>query len=251
MKIGIIGSGNVAFHLAQGLKDANHEISYIMGRNEIIGRDLAQRVSTDFFLSLPDISVDWVIVCVNDDSILSVIQQFPLEQKIAYTSGTVELNSILAQTKHTVGVFYPLQSFSRDRSVNLFEVPFLIEAKDDEDAKSLFDLAWSISRKVQYCSSEQRKHYHVAAVMVNNFTNHLFHLGKKHVEAHDLDFEVLYPLIQETVQKAMDLSPYAAQTGPARRNDQQTIQEHLNMLDGTDKEIYRIITNSILTNYQK
>jgi Uncharacterized conserved protein len=120
MKIGIIGSGNVAFHLAQGLKDAHHEISYIMGRNEIIGRDLAQRVSTDFFLSLPDIAVDWVLVCVNDDAILEVIKQFPLDQKIAYTSGTVELSKILSETVHTVGVFYPLQSFSKDRAVNLF-----------------------------------------------------------------------------------------------------------------------------------
>lgn len=251
MKIGIIGSGNVAFHLAQGLKDAHHEISYIMGRNEIIGRDLAQRVSTDFFLSLPDIAVDWVLVCVNDDAILEVIKQFPLDQKIAYTSGTVELSKILSETVHTVGVFYPLQSFSKDRAVNLFEVPFLIEAKADEDAQQLFDLAWTISRKVQYCSSEQRKHYHVAAVMVNNFTNHLFHLGKQHVEANELNFEVLYPLIQETVKKAMDLTPYDAQTGPARRHDVQTINEHLNLLDGDTKNIYRIMTDSILKNYSK
>ena len=251
MKIGIVGSGNVAFHLAQGLKDADHQISYIMGRNELIGRDLAIRVSSDFFFNVPDIEVDWVIVCVNDDSIIPVIEQFPSTQKIAYTSGTVNLNTVLQHVQNEVGVFYPLQSFSKEREVNLFEVPFLIEAKEDASAKELFDLAWSISRKVQFCTSEQRKHYHVAAVFVNNFSNHLFQIGKEHVEANDLNFEVLYPLIQETVQKAMDLSPFEAQTGPARRNDQKTILEHLQLLDEPQQTIYEQMTNSIIKTYQK
>lgn len=251
MKIGIVGSGNVAFHLAKGLKDSNHQIAYILGRNEIIGRDLSSQVSTDFVLEVPDERVDLVLVCVNDDAIIEVIKYFPEEQRIAYTSGTLNLAFVKKQVKNEVGVFYPLQSFSKDRTINLFEVPFLIEASEDDYAKLLFDLAWSISRQVQYCSSEQRKYYHVAAVLVNNFTNHLLYLGKEIVEEQHLNFEILYPLIQETIKKAIDLTPHTAQTGPARRKDLKTIEEHQLLLDGSTKDIYHALTESILKLYHK
>ncbi len=251
MNIAIIGSGNVAFHLAQGLKEANHTISYIMSRNEIIGRELAQLASTDFFLSIPPIEVDLVLVCVNDDSIIPVIRQFPKFQKIAYTSGTVDLQSVLNAVQNPVGVFYPLQSFSVERALNLTEVPFLIEAKEEQFGAELFALALTLSSKVNYCSSLKRKHYHVAAVMVNNFTNHLYFLGKNHLEENELQFDLLYPLINETILKAKDLGPYNAQTGPARRKDLQTIQEHLNLLDEPTKEIYKTLSDNILKTYPK
>ncbi len=249
MKIAIVGSGNVAFHLAQGLKDSNHQIAYILGRNELIGRALSTHVSADFFLEVPDQEVDLVLICVNDDNIKDVIAKFPFQQRIAYTSGTVNLSDLEKELPHEIGVFYPLQSFSKERDVNLFEVPFLIEAKEDDFAKLLFDLAWSLSRSVQYCSSEQRKLYHVAAVFVNNFTNHLLFLGQDFIEKKDLNFDILYPLIQETIQKAMSLSPFEAQTGPARRKDLNTLASQKTLLDTNQKEIYEILSKSILKTY--
>ncbi|WP_322790497.1 Rossmann-like and DUF2520 domain-containing protein [Tenacibaculum tangerinum] len=143
------------------------------------------------------------------------------------------------------GVFYLLQSFSKDKEVNFNEIPFCLEAENKEDLQLLETLAKSIGKNIYHINSEQRKQLHVAAVFVNNFTNHMYKIGADICNEHRVPFEVLQPLIQETAQKIITLSPEAAQTGPAKRNDQKTIQEHLALLNTEQKEIYKLITKSI------
>jgi len=158
--------------------------------------------------------------------------------------------SALPQKSH-LGVFYPLQTFSKHLDINLSKVPFLIEAQSEKFQSELMQLASMISEKVIYANSEDRLHYHISAVFVNNFVNHLFALGKAHSDEHGLDWEVLKPLIHETVAKINSLDPLAAQTGPAVRNDQDTIHRHMGELSGIPKEVYALITQSIQQSSKK
>ncbi len=248
--IGIVGSGNVAWHLTHHLKSEGLTIDWIYSRNEQTGVELAESVESTFVNNLDNPSCDLVLICVNDDSIQSIISLLPDSVSMAYTSGTKPLSDLLIKGKN-IGVFYPLQTFSKDKAVNIFEVPFFIEAADTTFAQQLFDLAWKLSRTVQFASSEERKHLHLAAVMVNNFSNHLFYIANEYLSKHQLDWNNLKPLINETVSKLNALSPFDAQTGPARRNDQATIQTQLALLDGEQKELYRLFTDSILKTYSK
>lgn len=246
--IGIVGSGNVAWHLSHHLKNEGLIIDWIFSRNELTGKELARSIDAPFVASLDNQTSDLILICVNDDSIQSIISTFPDSIPLAYTSGTKPLQDLTKNSKK-VGVFYPLQTFSKVKSVNLFEVPFFIEAADSTFAQQLFDLAWKLSRSVQFASSEQRKHLHLAAVMVNNFSNHLFYLANNYLTENQLDWSYLKPLIKETVSKLDTLSPFDAQTGPARRNDNATIETQLSLLEGDQKKLYQLFTESILKTY--
>lgn len=246
--IGIIGSGNVAWHLTHHLKSEGLTIDWIHSRNEETGKELANSVGSPFISTLGNQNCDLALICVNDDSIQSILTKLPDNIQLAYTSGTKPLSELSIENKK-IGVFYPLQTFSKEKSINLFEVPFFIEAADSTFAQQLFDLAWKLSRTVQFASSEERKHLHLAAVLVNNFSNHLFYLAQEYLNHHNLDWNNLRPLINETVSKLDSLSPFDAQTGPARRNDQATIDTQLNLLTGEQKELYRLFTESILKTY--
>jgi predicted short-subunit dehydrogenase-like oxidoreductase (DUF2520 family) len=244
----IIGAGNVAAHLGKGLHDAGIEIKGIYSKTEEKARALALQVNSEVFRSITELPPsDLYLICVNDDQIEQVVGEIPQEQAFAYTSGTVQLHDF---NKHGIkGVFYPLQSFSTNRSIALFNVPFFIEGHDTDFAQALFDLAWKISRTVRFASSEERKKIHVAAVMVNNFTNHLVFLANEFMEKNLLDASVLKPLLTETVEKLLDSNPYEAQTGPARRGDKGTVAAHLSLLEGKTKALYDLLSQSIMEHY--
>ena len=247
--ISIIGTGNVAFHLGSAFLDRGISIKSIFGRDPNKTKQLAGLFKTEVASSLLTIESDLILICVSDDAIESIVAQLPVNSKIAYTSGSLELQRF---TQHTnIGVLYPLQTFSRDRIVNLFEVPFLIEANSVDFAQELFDLAWQISRKVSFANSSERKTYHLAAVWMNNFTNHLIYQSKEILDNKELNWEFLLPLLKETVNKLDSMSPYDSQTGPARRNDQSIIQQHEEMLNGIPKELYTLLTKSIIDLYKK
>lgn len=245
--IAIIGTGNVAFHLGNALYENGIVIDQVYGRNTQIASELSKSWDCSVAASLSEIKSDLVLICVSDNAITSIISQLPEGIAIAYTSGSVQLSSIVGRSN--IGVIYPMQSFSKNKAVNLFEVPFLIEADSTEFAQDLFNLAWKLSRKVFYTTSEERKKYHLAAVMVNNFTNHLAYQAKNYLDQQDLNWELLLPLLTETVDKILISDPYNAQTGPARRNDQETINTHVEMLDGLPKEMYKLISKSITDTY--
>ena len=154
--------------------------------------------------------------------------------------------------KNRRGVFYPLQTFSKAKTIDYRSVPICIEAETSEDFQILETLAKSISECTYAVNSQQRQALHVAAVFVCNFTNHLYQIGSEICNENELSFDILKPLIQETAQKIVTLSPEAAQTGPAKRKDTQTINKHLAFLtEENQKEIYKLLTKSIIDHGKK
>jgi predicted short-subunit dehydrogenase-like oxidoreductase (DUF2520 family) len=246
--ISIIGSGNVAHHLG-------HAFSGTVKVRSVYSRNATEnhKFATELFAFCADriediIHSDLVLVCVNDDSINEIINQLPRDQAVAYTSGSVLMSEL--DRKENIGVIYPLQTFSKDVPVDLFHVPFFIEASDEPMAQDLFELAWIVSRKVIFANSEDRRNLHLAAVMVNNFTNHIHTLAADFLKSKSLEFDFLKPLIAETSKKLQSGQPVDLQTGPAKRNDIHTIKTHLNMLEGETKAIYHLLSESILKKHQ-
>ncbi len=244
--ISIIGSGNVAYHLGIALINSGIKINYVYARNKIEGNRLAELLSANLTNELKSLShSDLVLLCVPDDVIYELIDNITC-LNIAYTSGSVELKQIKGKN---IGVFYPLQTFRKSDALEINKVPFFIEATNKILENNLISLAKKISSNVSLITSEERKKYHLSAVFVNNFTNHLLYLGKKEAEKNGIDWKNLLPLLEETFKKNLTSNPFDNQTGPAKRNDLNTIEKHLSMLDGKSKEIYKIITESIKTAY--
>lgn len=246
--ITIIGSGNIAFQLGKAF--AGHvRINSIYSRNFETGRQLAEELHAYQAHTLSEIiPSDLILVCVNDDEINTIVSELDSDHCVAYTSGSVGLLELTA--RQNLGVLYPLQTFSRDREVNLFEVPFFIEATNTVFAQSLFDLAWLVSRKVVYANSRDRKNLHVAAVMVNNFVNHIDYLAQEFLKANSMEWEYLKPLIKETAMKLQTSTPFVSQTGPAVRGDEKTIASHMDLLDDDTREIYKILSDSITKHHK-
>nr|BFF40344.1 DUF2520 domain-containing protein [Tenacibaculum mesophilum] len=247
IKVAIIGGGNVATHLANAFSKTN-EVSLVQMYARSIEQIEHLKEVTPITNSIELLTeADVYIIAVSDDAIGDVSRK--IEQKnglVVHTSGSVAMQSL--QNSGRKGIFYLLQSFSKDKDVNFDEIPFCLEAENEEDLQLLETLAKSIGKKVYRINSEQRKRLHVAAVFVNNFTNHMYKIGADICNEYQVPFEVLLPLIQETAQKITELSPKAAQTGPAKRNDQKTIQNHLALLNAEQQEIYKLITKSIQQN---
>ncbi|KVV15238.1 Rossmann-like and DUF2520 domain-containing protein [Flavobacterium sp. TAB 87] len=251
IKIVIIGSGNVAQHLVAAFENnAAVEIIQIYSRKEnskIAGIDTYRMVYDLAFLK----EADLYIIAVSDDAIIDVAAQLQfINRLVVHTSGTAPLTAI--DIKNRKGVFYPLQTFTKNKAVDFNTIPICLEAENSTDYRVLEAVAKSISNAVYPINSDQRKALHVAAVFVNNFTNHLYQIGEEVCREHQVSFEVLKPLINETVAKLNDLAPVDAQTGPAKRNDQSTIEAHLDYLtNNNQKNIYKILTQSILDNGKK
>ena len=247
LKISIIGTGNVATHIASALKENNIEVSHLFGRNKEKLSLLSEKIGATPLYSLDDIPNQLCLVCVSDDAIVEVINAIPSHIPIAYTSGSVKISSM--KERKDLGVFYPLQTFTKDKEVNFFEVPLFIESNNDYFTQTLFDLAWTISRSVQYADSEERSKLHLAAVFVNNFTNHIITLSQNYCKEEKVDFDHLRPLLEETISKLKKRDGFDNQTGPAKRNDLKTIDFQKEQLSGNSKEVYEIITKSILKTY--
>ncbi|MDH3322215.1 MAG: DUF2520 domain-containing protein, partial [Flavobacteriaceae bacterium] len=147
-------------------------------------------------------------------------------------------------------VFYPLQTFSVTKNINFKEVPIAIETEDEKDFELLEQFARSLSDMVYEINSEQREKLHIAAVFANNFSNQMFKIAKDICDEYAISFDLLKPIIKETVGKLETLNPKQAQTGPAKRNDRKVIEKHLSQLSGEQKEIYALISASITRTFK-
>lgn len=251
IRITLIGSGNVAQHLIKAFaKSEGIEIVQVFSRKKeslmhLMGSD---KIVTDF----SDLKeADLYVIAITDDAISKVSEQLPFQnQLVVHTSGTSSIDVL--NSKNRRGVFYPLQTFSKNKAVDFSIIPICLEAENQSDYAILETVARSISKAVFYIGSEQRKALHVSAVFVNNFTNYLYQIGQEICEEHRVPFEILKPLIQETAEKINTLNPIDAQTGPAKRNDSNTIETHLAYLTNENqKNIYKILTQSIQNNGKK
>ena len=249
--ITFIGAGNVATHLAKAFFNEGYEIEQIFSNNIDNALALADEVNSiaiDNVINLNSIS-DLYIVAVKDDAIQSVLQQI-IDKNIfiVHTSGSIPISVFETTGFNNYGIFYPLQTFSKSKAINLLEVPFCIEANNNENL--LFELANKLSNTVHLVNSEQRKKLHLAAVFACNFTNHMYAIAEDLCIKNNVNFNILKPLIKETAEKITLNHAKDVQTGPAKRNDEQIIQQHIEQLDDLKnyQEIYRLITQNIQDN---
>ncbi|GGZ90956.1 hypothetical protein GCM10007028_31800 [Algibacter mikhailovii] len=241
----ILGGGNVATHLFKALNKSK-ESSVIQWYNRDLDRikPYANTVPITDDLNLL-VQADVYILAVNDDAIAKLSSELPFEDRlVVHTSGSVSIYDL--DKKHKRGVLYPLQSFSKDSKIDFANVPICIETVDKKSYPLLKTLAVSMGSPTKRINSDQRKVLHLAAVFVNNFTNQLYRIGHEITESEGAEFDLLKPLILETAKKIQDISPFQAQTGPAKRNDKKTIKKHLKILENKQhQDIYELLTQSI------
>lgn len=245
IEIVVLGSGNVATHLfkafsaAEGIRVKqvyNHSrdsLQYFENKTHITTKTSEIAEADVYLMALKDDVIPEMVVKLQDKNGL-----------VLHTSGSVALGALAACKRY--GVFYPLQTFSKENEVDYSEIPFCLEANNSEDLSLLKDLAKKISGKAYEIDSEQRKKLHLSAVFVCNFVNHLYAVGEQICQKSQIPFEILKPLIRETAGKIEHVSPAKVQTGPAIRNDRSTINAHLELLDASEnRKIYEQLTSAI------
>ncbi len=250
-RIVLVGAGNVATCMGVALQRAGYEIMQVYSRTEASASVLADRLSTVYTVSVDEIcrDADLYLVAVKDSALTGMVTELVKGREHAlfvHTAGSMPIDVWKGMVSR-YGVFYPLQTFSKQREVDFSRVPFFIEASSSEELHLLRELAVRLSHDVYELTSEQRKYLHVAAVFACNFTNHLYALGARLLEAHGIPFKVMLPLIDETARKVHELTPTKAQTGPAIRNDESVISMHLSLLadNPSMQDLYERISRSI------
>lgn len=254
-KIVIIGAGNVGCHIARKLHTAGYTISQVAGRRESNVLKLAADLDASYSLTFEKILTgqDLYIMALPDEAMEEILPRLPLTNELlVHTSGSVSMDLLQPYSENT-GVFYPLQTFTRKRHIDLKEVPILIEANRIDNENRLTAVAAKLSTDVRLIDSINRLYIHIAAVFASNFSNHMYDIAGKLLEEHGHDFDLMGPLILETARKAITMGPDNAQTGPAKRKDLNTMQKHISLLsdNAAAKEIYRIISESIIEKLKK
>ena len=246
----IIGSGNVATHLAKKLSESV-DILQIYSRNLNHARQLADATGAKAIDNIADIKkgADIYIISVNDDAIQEIVSKIGKNDSLwVHTSGSVPMDSLKSLSQH-YGVLYPMQTFSKDVPVDMEKVPIFIEGSDDATLEEISRFANKISPNVSLADSEARKKLHIAAVFACNFTNYLWGFSVDILQSIGQHLSVMEPLVKATFEKALQVSPHEGQTGPARRNDTATIQKHLNELQGEAKELYSLLSQNIIKKF--
>lgn len=254
MKVVMVGSGNVATVLGKVIHTAGHEIVQVLSRNENHAKALAQtfNCSSGSFKSTGYKEADIYILAITDTALYHLDQYVQLGNKlVVHTAGSVS-KDVLKNVSSNYGIIYPLQSLIKD-SANIPEIPLLVDGSSAETTTFIQDFSKTFSGNVSVADDMERLKFHVAAVLVNNFTNHLFAMGDEFCKKETIDFEKLYPLIDETIQRVKLHPPQNVQTGPAIREDIYTLGKHLQILSAHPdlKYLYLKLSESILKLHQK
>ncbi len=251
IQLAIIGTGNVAFHLAKAFSSAkNVTLSQVLGRNAESLKDFEH--FTPVSTNIKSIAnVDVILIAVSDNAIGAIAKDLQdTEALVVHTSGSTSIEELSNLKRY--GVFYPLQTFSKPIELDYSKIPFCIEAKLQADLELLESLATGLNASYFYINSEKRAALHLAAVFGNNFGNHILTVAEKLCNQHEVSFELLKPLMQETVKKAFIIGPEAAQTGPAKRGDHKTIDKQKESLNNPElQKLYTSLTEAILKHYER
>ena len=247
--ISIIGSGNVASILGNIFFQNGFNISQIVSRNPATGKALASKLQSDYndLSGQMDVNTDMFIIALPDDAISTC---FPFlagcNKLVVHTAASVSME-ILKDVSSNYGVIYPLQSLKKEAQRKL-EIPFFYCSNNTENEDVIAAALYKISNHVSRASDEERLKYHVAAVFVCNFTNHLYAQAEAYCKQEQLNFKQLQPLIEETAFRLREMPPSLLQTGPAVRNDVMTMQKHLDILSSNPEmqEIYKMLSQSII-----
>jgi len=249
-KVGIIGLGRVGLHLSRAFALEGSFDLIVYNRSEILAED--QLPDVTYTRNLKDLTdADILLITVKDDAIISILDRmeglFPEDSVVIHCSGSIPA-SIIEPYFVNYGVLYPLQTFSKEKTVDYTEIPLFVTASDERTPRLIEEIGQCISQKIIKISDEQRIFLHIAAIFSCNYTNAMYAIGSRLCKEHDLDFELLKPLIQETADKIMSMDPKDAQTGPAIRKDWEIIHNHEEILEDYDeslREIYRNMADYI------
>jgi len=250
-----IGAGNLATHLANALFFKGHRIVQVYSRTADSARELAKKVDAEFTNRTDDVTVyaDVYFITIKDSAFDEVLPKIAFNNRlVVHCAGSVRMAE-LESFSGNFGVFYPLQTFSKQRRVDFKNVPVFVEANNHANEQMLLDIAAGISGKVALLDSESRERLHIAAVFACNFVNHFYHLAGNILDSTSVDFDVLRPLILETAQKVQTFEPENVQTGPAVRFDKNIISQHLAKLSDTPEyqKLYETISKSIFDHQKK
>ncbi len=245
--ISIVGSGNLATHLAALFINAGYSIESIVSRNKKTGLHLAKKSHAHYFSDLKKLntsSQDFIFLCVPDHVIEQTSKSISKQEFVVHCSGSTDIEALKQTNK---GVFWPLQTFKHNQEVTHKSFPIVLEANNKASLSKLEDLAKTIKHTSYVMPSNKRRALHLAAVMANNFTNHILHYCMLYLKANKLNQDLLSPLIKESIEKAVAQGAHLSQTGPAIRNDENTLNHHLKMLEDQEDlvELYKFLTHSI------
>ena len=252
-KLIILGAGNLASHLAPALKDAGYNILQVYSRTEDHAKELADRLNTGWTTDISELDpeAEILIYALTDSIMPQLFCQIELSKRVmVHTAGSIPMDIFKGVAKD-YGVMYPVMTFTRGRQLDFRHIPICIEANSDHTRELLERMAGRLSNRVEYMDSPSRKIMHLSGIMANNFSNHLFNLSDELLKKHGMDLSILQPLIQETASKILEISPEEAQTGPARRNDRNIIEEHVEMLKDHPElqKLYTFVSDSITNHF--
>lgn len=255
-RVVVLGAGRVATHLVPALVKAGCQVSQVWSRTESSARQLAEPLGISYTNNLDaiDLDADVYILCVSDGALLEVAERVVAHVGTAplylHTAGSISLELWQRYGALHYGILYPLQTFSKERAVDMKKVSLFVEASDERTASRVEALAQRLSSKVFRADSKCRARLHIAAVFACNFTNAMYDMAYRLLSEESIPFDVLLPLIDETASKVHELAPHEAQTGPAVRGDKIVMQNHLKALDNDSElhDIYERISNYINRN---
>ncbi len=253
IKVDFIGAGNLAWNLAPALENAGATVRHIYSRNPENAQKLARKLyegSVKEELDFSACNSDVIIIAVADDGIEEVAKELVLSDEtiVVHTSGSVPLTALGYVATPNIGVFYPLQTFTKTQQVEFSSVPFLIEGANKHTIKTLSTLARLLSSNVKEISSKQRQKIHLAAIFASNFTNWMLTQSESILKEVSLDFSMLHELIAQSINNAIQLGPQKSQTGPAKRNDLEVLDTHMELLSNKPdiQNLYKMISQQIL-----
>jgi predicted short-subunit dehydrogenase-like oxidoreductase (DUF2520 family) len=254
LSVVILGAGNLAYHFALALKETGHRVVQVYNRTPERGTILASRLGTKFTGELDDLEkgADLYFFCLGDDAISQVLGMRTWSgMNLVHMAGSVNMD-VFAGCTSNYGVLYPVQTFTMDRHLDFYAVPLCIEASSTGFGNVLCALGESLSRKVVYMNSADRKNLHLAAVILSNFSNYMNIVAHEYTKSRSIPFDLLKPLLIETATKAHDLEdPSQGQTGPARRGNLKVIRDHINLLEDMPdlQNLYTFVSKSILLHF--
>jgi predicted short-subunit dehydrogenase-like oxidoreductase (DUF2520 family) len=245
IRVVLLGLGNVGIHLAKACINSEQiDLIQIYSRTKNHTNLLFESIPITNRIEELELA-DVYIIAIPDDAISEFSTQLKFKSGlVVHTSGNVPVKALKCNANK--GVLYPVQTFTKNKDIDFKKIPIVFEVEEKGDLQLLEKLSKSLSDHTYNLNGDQRKYLHVAAVFVNNFSNHMCKLGYDICNENDVSFDLLKPLIMETASKVQLVSPMDAQTGPAIRNDKKVIENHLQLLNKNQKEIYTLVTNSII-----
>ena len=249
--IGIVGSGNVAWHFGHAFKKAGHNIKFVTGRNREAVISLASQVNAEALPLSNKQTADLIFFTLTDSVLEEFLKKHPFRNAfLIHTSGTLPID-IFKGYSENYGVIYPFQTLTKDIPTNMKDVPLCIEVNHPGNQDKMNEFAASVSSNIHTMSSAQRKVLHLTGVMANNFSNYLYSVAFQILLDNGLNPHLLEPIILETATKLINSDPETAQTGPARRNNQEIIKEHLTLLKNNPQiqQLYSLISEQITKKY--